>query len=105
MTQYPDLHCAQAASAEELTQFFQSHRVIRHSAIERRIHQIQTAGTPLTEDPGIVKPMQWLVQTLVIQLKALLHRLDELNQTIEQLFQSLPDAAFFEALPGAGPPI
>ncbi|WP_421656796.1 IS110 family transposase [Leptothermofonsia sp. ETS-13] len=83
MTQYPDLHCAQAASAEELTQFFQSHRVIRHSAIERRIHQIQTAGTPLTEDPGIVKPMQWLVQTLVIQLKALLHRLDELNQTIE----------------------
>lgn len=103
MSQYPDLHSAQAASAEELTQFFQAHRVIRRSAIERRIHQIQTAGIPLTEDPGIVKPMQWLVQTLVIQLKALLHRLDELNQTIEQLFQSLPDAAFFDALPGAGP--
>jgi transposase len=103
ITQYPELRCAQAASTEELTQFFQFHRVIRRSAIERRIDQIQTAGSPLTEAPGIVKPMQWLVQTLVIQLKALLHRLDELNQTIEQLFQALPDAALFDALPGAEP--
>ncbi len=47
--------------------------------------------------------MQWLVQTLVIQLKALLPRLNEINQRIEQLFNSLPDAAFFDALPGAGP--
>lgn len=103
LNQYPDLQSAQAASVDELRQFFKSHKVIRHSAITRRIAQIQTSGPPLTQDPGIVKPMQWLVQTLLIQLKALLLRLDELNQTIDQLFHSLPDAHFFDALPGAGP--
>lgn len=103
LNQYPDLQSAQAASADELRQFFKSHKVIRHSAINRRIAQIQTAGPPLTQDPGIVEPMLWLVQTLLIQLKALLLRLDDLNQIIEQLFHSLPDADFFDALPGAGP--
>lgn len=103
LTLYPDLKAAQAASVDELTCFFKSHKVVRRSAIERRISQIQTAGIPLTEDRGIVEPMQWLVETLVIQLKALLPRLDELNQMIEQLFQSLPDAPLFKVLPGAGP--
>lgn len=103
LNHYPDLQSAQAASADELRQFFKTHKVIRQSAINRRIAQIQTSGPPLTQDSGIVEPMQWLVQTLLIQLKALLLRLDHLNQIIEQLFHSLPDANFFDALPGAGP--
>lgn len=103
LSHYPDLPSAQAASADELTEFFKGHKVIRRSAITRRIAQIHTSGPSLTEDPGIVEPMQWLVQTLIIQLKALLLRLNDLNLKIEQLFQSLPDAEFFDALPGAGP--
>lgn len=103
LSQYPDLHSAQTASADELTQFFKTHKVIRRAAITRRIDQIHTSGPPLTEDSAIVEPMLWLVQTLSIQLKALLLRLDDLNVKIEALFQSLPDAEFFDALPGAGP--
>jgi hypothetical protein len=35
--QYPTLKAAQAATSEELTQFFRSHQVIRRSAITRWI--------------------------------------------------------------------
>jgi transposase len=99
---YPELKAAQAATAEDLTTFFRNHQVIRHSAITRRIEQIATAGIPLTEDPGIVEPMQWLVATLMTQLKALLLSLVDLNAKIETVFAAQPDAEFFAALPGAG---
>jgi transposase len=99
---YPTLKAAQAATESELTQFFRTHRVIRRSAITRRIEQIAASGIPLTEDPGIVEPMQWLVQTLIGQLKPLLLRLTELTLKIDQCFRALPDAAWFAALPGAG---
>lgn len=56
----------------------------------------------MTEDPGIVEPMQWLVATLITQLKALLLSLVDLDATIETLFAAQPDAEFFAALPGAG---
>jgi Transposase IS116/IS110/IS902 family len=99
---YPTLKLAQTATPEELTQFFRSHQVVRRSAMIRRIEQIATSGIPLTEDPGIVEPMQWLVQTLIGQLKPLLLRLNELPLKIDNCFTALPDAAWFAALPGAG---
>jgi transposase len=100
---YPSLTAAQAASVEALTQFFRSHGVVRRSAIGRRIEQIAKGGIALTEDPGIVEPMQWLVETLMGQLKVLLVKLLELEAKIEELFNSMPDAELFSALPGAGP--
>lgn len=99
---YPTLKAAQAATAQELTRFFRSHHVIRRSAITRRIEQIAASGIPLTEDPGIVEPMQWLVQTLIGQLKPLLLCLTELTLEIVRCFTALPDANWFAALPGAG---
>lgn len=101
--QYPTVKAAQAAPAEELTQFFRTHGVVRRSAITRRLEQIAKAGIALSEDPGIVEPMQWLVEALMGQLKLLLVRLLDLEAKIEALFSSLPDAALFSALPGAGP--
>ncbi|XPM57286.1 MAG: IS110 family transposase [Leptolyngbya sp. IPPAS B-1204] len=95
---YPTLKEAQAATPEELTQFFHSHQVIRRSAVTRRIEQIANSGIPLTEDPGIVEPMQWLVQTLIGQLKPLLVRLTELTLKIDRCFTALPDADWFAAL-------
>jgi len=101
--QYPTVTAAQAAPAAELTQFFRRHGVVRWSAITRRIEQIANAGIPLTEDIGIVEPMQWLVEALMEQLKLLLVKLLDLEAKIEGLFNSLPDAALFSTLPGAGP--
>jgi len=101
--QYPTVKAAQAAPAAELTQFFRTHGVVRWSAITRRLKQIANAGIPLTEDIGIVEPMQWLVEALMEQLKLLLVKLLDLEAKIEGLFTSLPDAALFSTLPGAGP--
>ncbi|WP_316431703.1 transposase [Leptolyngbya sp. NK1-12] len=64
--------------------------------------QIATSGIPLTEDPAIVEPMQWLVQPLIGQLKPLLLRLTEITLKIDACFTALPDAALFAALAGAG---
>jgi transposase len=102
LERYPTLKEAQAATAQELTQFFRTHHVVRRSAMTRRIAQIAASGIPLTEDPGIVEPMQWLVQTLIGQLKPLLMRLTELTLKIDQCFTAFPDATWFAALPGAG---
>lgn len=99
---YPTLKAAQAATPEELTQFFTSQRVVRRSAIKRRLEQI-TQGSPLTEDAAIVVPLQWLVQALMGQLKLLLKTLNEINHKIAALFAQHEDAALFSNLPGAGP--
>jgi hypothetical protein len=99
---YPTLKAAQAATSEELTHFFTGHKVVRRSAIHRRIEQI-AQGTSLTEDAAIVEPSQWLVSALRNQLKGLLKTLNEINDKIAILFAAHPDAEFFAHLPGAGP--
>jgi transposase len=103
LEQFGDVKAAQAATAETLTQFFQRHHVVRHTAIHRRIQQIQDAGPPLTEDDAIVVPAKALTQGLIALLKVVLTQLANFNQQIAELFESLPDAALFQALPGAGP--
>lgn len=103
LEQFGDIKAAQAATADALTQFFQHHRVVRRTAIHRRIQQIQMAGLPLTEDEAIVLPAKALTLGLIALLKVVLSQLATFNQQIAELFESLPDAKLFQALPGAGP--
>ncbi len=101
--QFDDVKAAQAATPETLTQFFHRHHVVRRSAIQRRIEQIKDAGPPLTEDDAIVIPAKTLTLSLITLLKVVLQQLTKFNQKIAELFESLPDAELFQALPGAGP--
>jgi transposase len=103
LEQFPNLQSAQAATAEQLKQFFRAHHIIRNATIQRRTTQIQQAGLPLTLDDAIVIPAQALTQSLVALLKVVLVQLIEFEAQIESLFASLPDAELFQALPGAGP--
>jgi transposase len=57
----------------------------------------------LTEDIGVVEPLQLLVNALIAQLQILLLSIATFDDKIEALFESHPDAALFAALPGAGP--
>jgi transposase len=100
--QYPTLKAAQAASEDELRTFFKSHHVVRESAIQRRLSQIQT-DVPLTEDEGIIEPLQLLVQAWMQQLKVVLLNLRTFDHRIEDLFERHSDSSLFAALPGAGP--
>lgn len=102
LTRYPNLKTAQAASKEELEQFFKSHHVVQSKTIHRRLEQIEQ-GVVLTEDAGIAEPLQLLVKALVAQLQVLLPSIATFDAKIEELFDSHPDAQLFAALPGAGP--
>jgi transposase len=109
MEQFPSVIDAQAATPQQLTQFFRSHQAGRKSAdswceaIARRIQQIQEAGPPLTRDEAIVVPAQALTCALIALLKVVLAQLNDFNAKIETLFESIPDAELFSSLPGAGP--
>jgi transposase len=63
LEQFPNLQAAQAATAEQLKQFFRAHHIIRNATIQRRTSQIQQAGPPLTLDEAIVIPAQALTQS------------------------------------------
>jgi len=102
LTRYPSLKVAQAASEEELEEFFKSNHVVQTKTIRRRLEQIQQ-GVVLTEDKGIVEPFQLLVSALIAQLKILLSSITTFDSRIEELFASHPDAQLFSTLPGAGP--
>jgi transposase len=101
--QFPSVTAAQAATPEQLTQFFCSHQAGRKSAVARRIQQIQEAGPPLTRDESIVVPAQALTLALIALLKVVLTQLSDFNAQIAQLFERIPDAELFSSLPGAGP--
>jgi transposase len=103
MEQFPSVIDAQAATPQQLTQFFRAHQAGRKSAIARRIRQIQEAGPPLTRDKAIVIPAQALTCALIALLKVILTQLNDFNTKIVTLFESIPDAELFSSLPGAGP--
>jgi Transposase IS116/IS110/IS902 family len=103
LEQFPAVNVAQAATPEQLTQFFCSHHAGRKSAIARRIKQIQEAGPPLTSDEAIVVPAQALTLALIDLLKVVINQLTEFNVKIAALFATIPDAELFSTLPGAGP--
>jgi transposase len=71
LTHYPSLKAAQTAPSEELELFFKAHDVVQSKTINRRLEQIQQGGV-LTEDAGIVEPLQLLVAARVAQLQVLL---------------------------------
>jgi transposase len=102
LTYYPALKAAQTASREELEKFFKSHHVVQAKTINRRLEQIQQ-GVALTDDAGIVEPLQLLVAALIAQLQVLLASITTFDTQIEKQFESHPDAQLFAALPGAGP--
>jgi transposase len=101
--QFSQVQTAQAATPQQLIQFFHAHKVTRKSAINRRIQQIQEAGPPLTTDASIIVPAQALTRALIALLKVILNQLADFNAQIATLFEALPDAELFSSLPGAGP--
>jgi transposase len=103
LQRFPDVQSAQAATPQQLTTFFQTHAVVRRTAIVRRLQQIQAAGPPLTTDEAIVVPAQALTLALVALLKVIIQQLTDFNDKIAHLFKTLPDAPLFAELPGAGP--
>lgn len=101
LSQWSTLQAVQQVSDAELQQFFIDHNSRYHACNARRIRQIRDA-TPLTEEPAIVEPSLMMLKALLAQLRSLLESLRQFEQKIESLFEQMPDAGLFAALPGAG---
>jgi transposase len=102
LAHYPSLQITQAAPKDEIELFFKTHHVVQAKTINRRLEQIRQ-GVVLTEDIGVVEPLQLLVNALIAQLQVLLLSIATFDDKIEALFESHSDATLFAALPGAGP--
>ncbi len=101
LTRWSTLRAAQAATDQQLEQFFRDHHSRYPACNQRRIETLRR-GIPLTEDPAIVESAQLIVQALVSQLRSLLASVRQFEIEIDTLFSQLPDAAIFTGLPQAG---
>lgn len=100
--QWPSLKQAQRARPLTLTKFFKSHRCVRTSVIEKRINAIKSAMS-LTDDEGVIIPLERLTLALVLQLRQVLITLHEYDLDIAQRFRKHSEYKIFASLPGAGP--
>src|SRR6266700_6345188 len=101
LTRWPTLKQLQRARRTTLQSFFHDHHVRSQARIEERLNAIKSA-TPLTDDPAVILPNQFLVLALVAQLRVTLQAIERFDAQIATVSETLPDYALFRALPGAG---
>jgi transposase len=102
LTRWPTLKQAQRARPARLRAFFQEHNLRYPHIIEQRIQAI-AATSALTSDPAVIEPNRLLVETLVQQLRTVLHAVERFDCQIGALAPTLPDYAVISSFPGAGP--
>ncbi len=100
LTYYPSLQQLQAASDDELRQFYRNHHCYRQAVIEKRLQSIRQAK-PLTNDPAIIESSMLKVQALVKQIIVLNQAIQRYDDELAALMRVHQDAPIFESLPGA----
>ena len=85
-----------------IREFYTQHQVRDVPKIEARLGRIRDS-VPLVEDAAIVETSALKVKSLSRQIACLNEDLDEYEQYIAALFETHPEQALFDSLPGAGP--
>jgi transposase len=101
LQRYPTLETLQAASDEELTQFYRRQQSYRQSLIDERLQKIRRAK-PLTTDQAIVDSSVLIVHALVAQILVLNHAIEQYDASLAALMKTHQDADLFTSFPGAG---
>lgn len=101
LTRWPQLADVQRASAQEVTEFYQTHRCRLGDQLAVRLAEIQ-AAQPLTTDGAVQRASGGMVQALLATLRGLGRGLTQLEQQLATCFQQHPDHAIFSSFPGAG---
>jgi len=91
----------QAASDEEIVNFFRSHNSAQRKLLEKRLELIHKA-VPLTTDEVIISTAVLQAKTLCEQIIKHNYALEEYDREIECVYLKHPDAKIFSSLPGAG---
>ena len=102
LARWPTLVQVKRARQSSLRAFFHAHNCRYPAVIDRRLEAIKAAN-PLTDDRGVIEPCRLQVLALVEQLRTTLLAIDRFDRQIAELAPTLPDYAFFQDLPGAGP--
>ena len=99
---WPTLTSLKGARRTTLTNFMHQRNVRKQQLIDQRIDTIRHA-VALTDDKGVIRPNQLMVESIASQLKSLLGSIETMDKEIGQLYKSMDDRAIFDSLPGAGP--
>lgn len=102
LERWPSLEDVQAADDDTLRAFFREHNVRYKATVERRIAAIREER-PLHSDTAIIGPARLLLETLLVQLRAVSSAIARFDEEITRLAAELPDYDLFAKLPGAGP--
>lgn len=100
LERWPTLEKLQAASEEELRQFFYQHQSRSQERIEQRIQDIQ-AAQPAIVDHAIIDPCLLTVKALLGVVAALREGIASLDKTIQEVANSHPDYPIFASFPAA----
>lgn len=101
LEQWPTLDQVRRARPDTIRRFYTEHHSRSASAIERRIAEMASA-VALTTDAAILAGRSLLVGSLAKLIASLSEQIAVFDQRIGELWQSHPDRAVFESLPGAG---
>lgn len=91
----------QAASDEEILNFYRHHRCVRKTALTRRLKHVRES-VPLCTDPAILEPAGMMTMVFLKQFEVLAESIEEMDQEIMACMCGHQDAPLFDALPGAG---
>jgi transposase len=98
---WSNLKQVQKVLADTIGEFLKARRCVRADVIDRRTLAISEA-MPLTEDEGVIIPMQRLACSVVSQLRQVLITITEYDQEIARRFKEHADYELFDSLPSAG---
>jgi len=99
---WPSLQKVKRARNSTIISFFNSNRVKSEKRLTQQIEAIEGA-IPLTDDPAIVLAHQLQATAISQQIIATINAIKTYDIEISEIFNTLPDAKLFAALPGAGP--
>jgi transposase len=101
LKKWPTLTDLKKVRAFRIREFYQNYGRPKREVLDQRVRQIQQAR-PLTSDPAVVMAGVMMVEALIGQIGPMQLAIGNYDKQIERLFQSHPDRAVFESLPGAG---
>lgn len=101
LRRWPQFADIQAASDQEILDFYRHHRCVRKTALKRRLDHVRES-VALTTDPAILEPAAMCTMTFLNQFDVLAEAIEEADQEIMACMCAHQDEPLFDALPGAG---
>jgi transposase len=99
---YPSLEALQAVPLHQVRKFFLGHRCRLTDSLHERLNQIATATAP-SQQSHWNNPHSFMAGALADQLKALVQRIDQIEERILIVADQHPNQSLAKSLPGAGP--